>query len=254
MKQAIDIEQTAVLLGVNEFDFRLYQLLVSKGPSSVVSLSRALKVERPTIYAALQRLGGQGLLTQTKPPFSRHVQAEPPSRLLALVEERKTLLEQERQRLEKSMPEMLATFAAKTQQSDFRLFEGREQFLLVFEEALREARDEILYFGDGATFVDYVGLDYEKQWIKKRVKKEIKMRILVFRHTLMTRMLQEDKEEMRQTRFMSMADSFDSSYMVYGNKTLIWNPIAERAIVLEDSIVTAMFRQIFEASWKNAKK
>ncbi len=254
MQQEVNFDQVATLLSISDFDFRLYQLLVSKGPSSVVSLSRSLKVERPTIYVALQRLGSHGLLTQTKPPFSRHVQAEPPSRLLALVEEKKALLEQERQKLEKSMPEMLAAFAAKTQQSDFRLFEGRDQFLLVFEEALREAKDEILYIGDGATFVDYVGLDYEKQWIKKRVQKKIKMRILVFKHALMTRMLEEDKNEMRQTRFMPMADTFDSSYMIYGNKTLIWNPIAERAIVLEDGIVTAMFRQIFEASWRSAKK
>lgn len=240
-------------LNIPEFDRKLYLAALGIQHPSISSLARHLKVERPTVYAGLERLRAAGLAPASNPPFSRQVQVEPPSRVLALLEARQANLQNNRQALEQALPELMAGFAAKGNVSTFRLHEGRTQFLAVFEEAVREAKSEMLFYGNANRFVEYVGPDYEKQWIKKRLHRQLKMRILVSHGPITEHFRQVDTKELRETRFLPTGTQIDSSYMLYGAKTLIWNPLAERAIVIDDPVVAALFCQMFETSWQAAK-
>lgn len=230
-------------------------MLLEKGPTSISALARLLSVERVTVYAALDRLKAKGLMTEGRESYSRTVRVEPPSRVLDLLEERRTELFYETKSLEDALPRLLAEYAAKGQLAAFRLFEGRKQFLAVFEEAPREAPGEILYYGDAQAFVDYVGIDYENHWVRKRVRRKVQLQMLVFStNYIHERYKQIDLKELRETRYISGKPAFKSSFMVYGAKTLLWNPVAERAIVIDDPMLTDMFRWIFASEWDAAKR
>ena len=247
------IKESLKLLGLSDFDRKTYLCILKKGHTNISSLAKELKVERPTVYSALDRLQSFSLIPGGKSPYSRTITAEPPSRVLDLIEKQKTLLESEGSQLEKIMPNLLAEFAEKSKVSAFRLFEGKEQFLAVFEESLREAKDEIIYAGDAKTFIEYEGQEYEDQWRAKRIRKKIPIRMLCFKDEITADMKKIDKKEIRETRFMPKESFFQSSFMIYSFKVVIWNPLADRAIVIDDKEVTVMFKQIFELLWKNAK-
>lgn len=236
-------------LGVADLDIHLYLLLIKKGGQSVSSLSRQLKVERPTVYAAIERLQELSLIPPHKTPYTRRVIAESPRRVLALLEQKRTSLAQQQQGIETVLPDLLAEFSARTPTTAFRVFEGKEQFLTIFEEVLQEAKDEILYFGDAQSFINLEGLQYERAWIKKRIQKNIFFKMLVFETAVTHDFKKDDERERRETRFLPSAHTFTSSFMVYGNKVLLWSPVAVRAIVIEDSTIAPMFVQLFANSW-----
>ncbi|OGD65355.1 hypothetical protein A2215_00220 [Candidatus Berkelbacteria bacterium RIFOXYA2_FULL_43_10] len=239
-------------LNVNEFDQKVYASILNRGTTNVSSLARHFLVERPTIYSSLDRLQHFGLMPKRQ-DYSRKISVEPPNMILALIEKQKNILQQVGAELERKMPEIMLEFSTKNHDSSFRMFEGREQFLAVFEEAIQEAKEEILFFGDVENFVSYEGVRTEKAWIKKRLSKKLSIRLLVKRprDTEIDRIERDDLGELRQTKYLLINFNCTSSFLIYGYKTLLWNTLADRAIVIGDPIITEMFKQIFEKLWKN---
>lgn len=241
-------------LGITGLDQQIYLLLLEKGPLTISRLARHLNKERLTIYQAVERLQEAGLVPKGRPKYSRGVVIEPPSQVLALLEKQRTDLFYQAKQLESLLPQMSAQYAQKQRPAVFRLFEGRTQFLTVFEEALQEANGQIDYYGDTDAFVNYVGIPYEDRWVRKRVAKKIKIRMLVFRSDYVEKRYRErDKKELRQTRYITPPHRFGTSFMMYGYKTLLWNPTAERAIVLDDPALTEMYQHMFQREWLSSQ-
>lgn len=247
------LESSLELLGLYSFDRRVYLEIFKRGTRSVSELSRLLGVERPTIYASLERLQQKGLIPQ-KHKFSRSISVESPQKLIAILEYEKSRFGEQKSLLEQSLPNLLAEYSAKNLPSVYKLFEGKRQFLTIFEESLREAKEEILYYGNAQQFIRYEGEEYEQEYITKRVEKGIFMKILVLESETTKELDFKDKEELRETRFLPKNNYYESSFMVYGAKTLLWNPVAERALVIEDKIITDMFRQMFNNAWEKARQ
>lgn len=245
-----ELESALQELGVANLDAQLYLHLLKKGGSSVAALARRLKVERPTIYAAIERLQALALVPSGKVPYSRLVTAESPRRVLALLEQRRTTLSEQHLRVEDALPNLLAEFSARTPKSALQVFEGKDQFLTVFEEVLQEAEERILFLGDAQSFIDLEGMEYERAWIKKRVQKKIVFTMLVFKNATTISFQNTDTQELRETRFLPDTMKFTSSFMVYGSKVLLWSPVATRAIVIEDTTIAPMFRQLFLQLWE----
>lgn len=239
-------------LHIADFDSRLYVLLVKNGPMSITDIAKELAVERPTVYVALGRLIDVGLIPKNH-SATRGVQVEPPSKVAALLQAQRVNLAKEQEQIEQAMPELLSEFAAKAKQSAFRLYEGRIQFLAVFEEVLKEAKDEILFYGNAETFFKFEGADYEKQWLKRRVRRKLPIRMLMLPSDVAREQGKSNKKLMRESRLLGKEAIFKSSLMIYGIKTVLWNPLAERAIVIEDSLLTEMFRFTYELAWSRAK-
>lgn len=248
------LKKTLLLLGISDFDANVYLAALKKGSASISYLSRELQVERPTIYSSLERLESKNLIPSTRAPYMRTIDIEPPSRILSLLEKQKADLSQEENHLENIMPEVMASFAEKGRLSSFRLFEGREQFLTIFEESLKEADREILFYGNAAEFIRFEGLEYEKNWIKKRLRRNISIRMIIHpfdqNESELKNIEKTDKKELRTTKYLLGDHPFKSSYMIYGFQTVLWNPTAERAVVLNDPVITEMFEQTFETLWK----
>jgi sugar-specific transcriptional regulator TrmB len=242
------LESSLRSLNVADFDARLYLLLVKKGSMSVTDIAKVLSVERPTVYAALDRLTETGLLPKNR-AGTRGVQVEPPSKVAALLRAQKANLASEEERLNQALPELLADFAAKAKQSAFRLYEGRTQFLAVFEEVLKEATDEILFYGDAETFFKFEGAEYERQWLKRRVRRKLPIRMLMLPSDVARGYGKSSRRLLRESRLLGKNKAFQSSLLIYGSKTVLWNPTFERAIVIEDSLITDMFRYTFELTW-----
>lgn len=250
------IQNALNLLGISDFDQKVYLVILRKGVIGVAALARELSVERPTAYSAIARLESIGLMAKQTERFGRGIKVEPPSRVLALLEKQKSLISGLEGRLENSLPDLMFEFATKTSASSFRLFEGRDQFLAVFEEILREATGEILYFGNVEQFVRYEGVEYEKGWIKRRMERKVSIReaVLKPKDIQILQIEKSNPKELRETRYLGDEFNFKSSFLIYGYKTLIWNTFAERAIVIDDPVVTEMFKQIFELAWNGAEK
>jgi hypothetical protein len=58
-----------------------------------------------------------------------------------------------------------------------------------------------------------------------------------------------DAEEMRTTKLLTAAP-FVTSFMLYANKVIIWQPKAPLIVLIEDEHIVQMLSSLFDVLWK----
>ena len=63
-----------------------------------------------------------------------------------------------------------------------------------------------------------------------------------------------DAQEMREIRLLKGFAPFSSSFQLFANKVIFWQPVAPLAIVIEDEYLVTMMKSIMAGLWDNAKE
>ena len=232
---------------------KVYLACLELGPTTITKIARKAEVERATVYAILDRLKEKGLVSIEVKESDRHIQVESPEKLLMLSRHKKRTIEEKEHDFKEILPDLLASVNQRGKQPKVRFYEGKEQFMAVFDQALDEAKEKMYFFGAASIFVDLISYQFEKEWIKRRVRKKIHIDILVHKTPLTERFKIDDSKEMRTTRFLPSNMKFEASYLLWGNKIALWNPVVPLAIVIEDDIIVKMFKEMFLGLWGKAK-
>lgn len=244
------LESLLKKLNLSENEAKVYLAALDLGPTTITKLAAKAGVERATVYALLERLREKGLAAEDAKDYSRDVQVEAPDKLVWLIKRKKRLLAEEEHELNELLPDWLSQVNARGKQPKVRFYEGKEQFINVFDSALEEAKDKMYFFGAASLFVDLISYQFEKDWIKKRVRKNIHIDILVHKTSLTEQFKSDDKKEKRTTRFLPADMKFEGSFMLWSHKVAFWNPIIPLAIVIEDQVVADMLQAVFKGLWK----
>ena len=110
----------------------------------------------------------------------------------------------------------------------------------------------LVQYGKNYQTRNCVSWETEKEWIKKRVERNIHINVLLIPGKDAETLEQTDEQEMRTTRiFKGMP--FVTGFMAYANKVIIWQPEAPLIVLIEDEYIVAMFRSVFGALWQVAK-
>src|SRR3989339_517427 len=86
------IEEYLTKLGFDEGASRLYEVLVAKGPLTILEASRATGIERTALYRQIESLTARGLIEEVMEHKSKRVRAAEPEQI-------KLMLEQEKKRV-----------------------------------------------------------------------------------------------------------------------------------------------------------
>ena len=237
-------------LGLKGLDTEVYLTLLQKGSQTVSRLSEILGAERPTLYLALERLKNLGLLE----PYENlrrktGVKIVSPARLIELWELKKQAAKEQAARLSNLLPQALRCYHRQKPRPTVDFSETKEEFIKVFDNILDEAAGEILFYGNAADVVKLVGKKYDAQWLKRRLKKKIPLKILTPPSPYINQWLENDKQLLRQTKKIVGKQQFTSSFILWGEKMALWEPRRPLAIVIENREIIAMFRHIFTALW-----
>lgn len=240
-------------LNITGNEARVYLACLELGPTTITKIARKAEVERATVYAILERLKDKGLVTISVKESDRHIQVESPDKLLILASHKKRAITEKEHQFKEILPDLLASVNQRGKQPKVRFYEDKEQFIQVFESILNEAKGEMYYLGNTDVLVKSVSWEYEKRWIERRVRKHIFLHFMVFRSLLSQRHKKYDDEEFRETRFLPKNMKFEASYLLWGNKIALWNPVVPLAIAIEDEIIVKMFKEMFLGMWAKAK-
>lgn len=241
-------------LNISGNQAKVYLACLDLGPTTITKIARKAEIERATVYAILEKLKEKGLIGEIMKPYSRQIQVESPDKLLVLARQKKRAIEEKEHQFKEILPDLLASVAQRGKQPKVRFYEGKEQFVAVFDQALDEAKEKMYYFGAASIFVDLISYSFERDWIKRRVRKKIHIDILVHKTSLTEQFQEHDKREMRTTKFLPSEMKFESSFLLWANKIVLWNPVVPLAISIEDEIIVKMFKEMFFALWQQAGK
>jgi predicted transcriptional regulator len=154
-------------LGLNEKESRVYLALLPRQNTGTSNLIRATKLHGQFVYQSLERLEEVGLARHVVERGRKKFSANPPERLLSLVEEKKLTAQA-------AVRQLGAMFAGRHEQS-FEIFQGREAVVANEFKLLESVPDggTINILGGGGD--QYIGLlgedanDFERLRIDKKV-------------------------------------------------------------------------------------
>lgn len=164
-------------LGLDDKEIEVYLSCLEVGESHIMPIVEKAKLPRTTVFHILDRLEKRGLIEAVL-KGSRHIYTPyPPKHLLSVLNSEKEDIESRINSIDKVLPELAGLFKMSALQPKVRIFQGIE-LRKIYEEILEEPIDEVLYVGNVQRFETVVGSQWLKNWIEKRVAKNIKSKAI----------------------------------------------------------------------------
>lgn len=237
-------------LGLSEHEMNLYTLSLSRGPSSINELSQFLSVSRPNLYKVIQGLEKQGLAHfSDKKGYKKTFIVESPTLITELLRKKKNAISVFEQQTLSIMPSLLDLYKQGDRPAIVQTVQGEKEFLTVFNQILDEAKDTIEFFGSAQDLIRFISWSNEREWIKERVRKNLLIRCLIFPSDDAETLKNTDKVELRETKILSQCTPFSSSFHLFANKVVLWQPKSPMGIVITDEYLVSMFKNIFYGYW-----
>jgi sugar-specific transcriptional regulator TrmB len=242
-------------LGLSEIEVKLYALSLSRGPSLVSALAENIGLSRPNVYKVIAGLEKKGFAQFSEQKgYKRRFMVESPSRVVELFREKQKNLVSLDQNMTLAMPDLLALWKQGSLPTKVTILQGREQYLKLFDMIIDEAQDDVKFFGSIQDFVDFISESEERRWIKRRLKRNLPMKTLLLPSKEADRLGKNDKKELRETRILKEWPPLSSSFELFANKAIVWQPKAPLAVLVEDEYVVAMLKSIFDHLWNEASR
>lgn len=241
-------------LDLTDQEINLYSVSLQLGPSPIATLARRIGISRPNVYKVIKSLEKHGLASFTqKTRFSRDFLVEPPTIILEKIRQKKEKLSRLDNDFVNSLPTMLAGYHQGAGTTRIKILQGREQYMEEYDKILEEAQKETLYCGSAEDFINFISWEVERKWIKRRIQKNIFIKTLLLPSATSKDFKSKDETELRETRFLTEANPFSTSFQIFGNKVIIWQPQAPLAVLIEDQYIVAMLSSLFQVLWQKSE-
>lgn len=240
-------------IGLTQSEIDVY-LAMREGVVRVGDIIKVTGRKRPTIYYALQCLQKRGLVSKTGKSAEAY-QAEPASRLVSIVQEKK----KDADALMADVIEMAAHLDTKRgvrrEKPSVAFFEGEAAIKNVIMETLYCRDKHIDVVAPHDNFFRQVGGDFLRKYISTRSKRGIHTRSL-WEHTVDKKVLKQYYEGYSDVRILpnSMHGKFAGTIFLYDDKTLFISSLKNGYCVLTKSQeYHDTMRAWFDGLWNASK-
>lgn len=241
-------------LGLSESEINLYSVSLELGQTSIVNIARHMGISRPNVYKVIAGLESRGLAKfSDMGKYARSFLVESPAAVLEMIRKKREAMSEIDHNFVSALPDLVTKYHQGQTPTKVKVLEGKEQFLKIFKQSLEEEKKEILFFGATEDFISFISWAEERKWIAKRVRKKIFVRVLTLPGKGGAEILRpQDKEEMRETRILKGAWPFLTSFQLFANKLVIWQPKTPLAVLIEDQYIVEMIKSMFDLIWEHS--
>ncbi len=238
-------------LGLTDLEASLYSISLHLGPSSITEISKHLNISRPNVYKVIEGLRKQGLASfDSKEKYKRDFMVDSPATVIEKLREKRKKIEDLDNQMIHVMPNLLALYQQGGKDTTIKIIKGREQYIKLFLQTAEETQENgvIEFFGSAEKFMDLVGFETEKKWVKMRMKKNISVKSLISKENKEI-LIKNQEQELREVRIYTEEVPFVTAFELFGKKMILWQPEAPLAVLIEDEYIISMFRSIFYSLW-----
>ncbi|MBS3134211.1 hypothetical protein J4214_03190 [Candidatus Woesearchaeota archaeon] len=236
------------LLGLTKNERVVYLTLLQLGPSGANELSRQCQLHRSYLYDVLNKLQSSGLLSVIVENGKKVYSCVSPKKILEIMQIKVIQAEREKKQIQSIIPRLSQT-EEKQEDPIVRVYHGKKGIQVILEDILEKKKDFIAL---GTGRFSELFKWYYTNWHYRRIKKNIKYRIIYDESLKKTRPTKEQK--LVSIKFVSSGMGFPATTIVYGNivSIIIWddNPIAFQLLSKK---VAISYKEYFEFLWKIAK-
>lgn len=239
--------------GLSEKEANVYLALLELGPSSVQVVAEKAGVNRSTAYALCEALKKRGLVSEAEQEQRAVFIPESPQRLQEQLEKETQELDGKRIRLHQAMPEFLALFHAVQHKPRVRYFDGWKGISAARASLMEVSLDEeylsFTCIDEGATMLARIE-ERERQRMARRLHGRL---ILALKPGSSIPETDFSSWNVRQIPYEQ--SPFSGELDIFGNTVALFIAKDEpMGLLLESPMLAAVFRSLFEASWKSAQE
>ncbi len=240
-------------LGFSDKEASVYLALLELGPSTTTEISRRASINRTTSYDILESLSSDGLVNPIGETKIQKFVAENPDKVIIYLENK---IKQGEERLKNAynlLPELFSIYNID-EKPMVKYYEGVDRIKEVFEDTLT-AKDEIVGYAVGTDAFEAVGEEYLRDYFKRRVSKNIKVRVIAPDDPDTLKVTAKDKEELRESHIVPRnLFYFTTETNIYNNKILIMSWKEKFAVLIESKEIADAQKKVFELAWIGAKR
>jgi len=233
-------------LDLTDREISIYYALLQMGPSSIRDVAAKTDINRGTSYETLKVLAKKGIVNYLPKGKRRIFQAEDPSRLLALAEEKQQALEKTLEDLKTEIVPGLRHLKPEFATSNVRFYEGDEGVEYVLKDILNstDKGDKSYSVISTQALREHLYRPFPN-FTKQRVNKGIFVRVLA---------IGEGGEEAEFAERKWMQGEGDASYIaIYPPKVAMISLTKSNfpvAVVIDSDAIAGTQQMMFDTLWK----
>jgi sugar-specific transcriptional regulator TrmB len=242
------------IFGLSAYEAKIYTALTSQGPLHVANISKYGDIPRTAVYPPLKSIIKKGLVAQTHFGKRKYYSAVPTENLKLLFEQKQNVLESVLAELNESR--RISSHDAKLDTVLYLGYEGIKAAGLLF---INETKEKIWHSFENLTKVtDSVGFEFESFYIKERIKRNIKSKMILSvteESPMLRKILKEDKSQLRETIILSPNEyPFETTVAVTKGLILLVNPNqGQFALLIRNVHLANTFMAIHKSIWDRYK-
>jgi sugar-specific transcriptional regulator TrmB len=241
------LDQLLTKLGFSANEAKIYLAALESGLSSAQDIAERAGVKRTTGYSVLSYLVNRGVVGKTKVKGKTRFLAEPPERLLTLINEIESGIKD-------ALPELNAIYNKKETKPKITFYEGSDAVWKVYEDTLQEKPEVILMWNNQEFFEKFQDHKYAT-YIPQRVSLGIGARRIAPKGSTWDLVNRHRDAKELSTTVIVPKEIFDPHIEVniYNNKVAFMNYAENMSIIIESKAIADAMRQAYELSWKGAQ-
>jgi sugar-specific transcriptional regulator TrmB len=235
-------------LGLNEMEAKVYLAGLSLGPTTILKLARTSELKRTTIYSIVESLKQKGLVVTEMRGFKKYLLASAPEQL-------ESMLNQQRERLQLAMPDLMSLHRLAGEGGAIKYYEGLEAIKSVYEGLIKDVRprEDYLVMSDQSRWLN-LDKEYFLDFLRRRAKLPINIRMLLQDSPIAREHQRIQKTFNEKIKILPPRTKLTTNLVVIPRRVVIHQLVPPLfAIVIENQSVTQMHQQQFEIIWESIR-
>jgi len=242
----MDLYQKLVNYGLTEKEAKIYLATLELGMSTVNTIAKKSKIFRTYCYDILRSLSEKGLVTSIIKKQIKYYEAVDPSKFVHLLHDKE-------EKIKEAIPQLKLLKATAVFKPLTEVYEGKEGIKSIHMDILQTGVDHYV-LGAATAIIEFLGpwFDY---YVKERVKKNIKVKVLIEESPASRTVLKSAKKSLREVRYFPLLKNINTTTYIYGNKIAMIMYAKEKfGVIIQSQELTQTQKTIFETLWKIAEK
>ena len=232
---------------LNEKEAKVYLASLSMGRSKVSEIAKEAQLNRITTYEILKRLSQRGIANKTVIKDTIYFQVVEPQLLINKLE-RQTEIARE------TLPQLNLLIGMKKGRPKVNYYEGAEGIKTVYEDTLM-CKEKVIYnITNVENLLNQIGKDFLDNYIKKRVRRKIRVKVLVPDNPISRQNVKYSKKVLREYKFFNeKAFPIPNEIMIYDNKILLLSFSSKIGVIIEDNEISQSIKSMWNMIWMKSK-
>lgn len=248
----MDVDKLS-LFGLTDKQIKIYIALLELGTSIVTDIANKAGINRSTTYVILEELVGKGLVSTLNEKAKRRYTADPPERLIQLLEEEARNAAQAVNMARQILPELKSIYTGIGIKPRVSFYEGEEGLISVYEDTLTSS-ETIRAYASIENMHEALG-NYFPAYYQRRAGKGISIRSVHPDTPEARERVTHDSGEARDSALVPHDEyNFSPEINIYDNKIAFMSLREKFGLIIESEELASAMKKIFELSWQEAKR